>query len=420
MRKISIIAGTFYGNRGAEAMLSTTIGKMRERCGKDIGFNVFSYYPKRDSLLVKDPQIFLYSATPLYLVAVLFPCSVLFRLFEILRLKMLQNFLPDSVRALANSEALVCLAGVSFVEGRTKFILFNIATILPAMILGVPVIKFSQAMGSFKSLTNRIAGKCFLGRCRQIFTRGEKTHSYLQELFEDSTIFQRANDVALLFTPEFCISQEVVGIEEKLSKLNSLHDNGKLIVGICPSVVVSIRAEKAGWDYQARMQELVSEMVGRGYVVALYPNATRGEDMDKTHNNDLPLLDGILQGLSPATLENVISFSGSLNVGQIYSIIQSCDVHAVSRFHAMIASLSLAIPVMVIGWSHKYLEVMEQFGQEDMVLDYKKGSIEPIIHCIERLISERSDRAKKIAETLPANQQLSNRQIDYLVQFLKS
>jgi len=419
MKEVSIIAGTFYGNRGAEAMLSTTIGKLRECYDQEFSVNIYTYYPKRDGLLISDKKISLHSAAPSYLVSVLIPCALLFRLFGFFHLAALQKLLPQSVLALARSEALVCLAGVSFVEGRTKFILFNIATILPSMLLGVPVIKFSQAMGSFKSLTNRVAARYFLGRCQQVFTRGEKTHSYLKELFGDQSIYQRANDVALLYRPEFCLSQELVNIEQKLTELDALHKEGKTIVGICPSVVIAVAAKKSGWDYPARMRELLRGLIDQGYIVALYPNATRGEDMDKTHNNDLPLINEILQGLPPTIQEHVICFTGSLNVAQIFKIIQSCDVHAVSRFHAMIASLALAIPVMVIGWSHKYLEVMEQFGQQDMVLDYQQGTIEPIIDCIERLILERADRSMQISRALPANLELSNRQIDYLVQFLK-
>lgn len=419
MNEVSIVAATFYGNRGAEGMLSTTIGKLREGYAGDLAFNVFTYYPQRDRALVTDGQVSMYSSTPAYLVLVLLPCALLFRLLGFFRLKTLQGLLPGSIQALSRSNALVCLAGVSFVEGRTKFLPFNIATIFPAMLLGVPVVKFAQAMGPFRSLTNRLAAKLFLGRCRQIFTRGEKTHAYLRNLFEDRPVFQRADDVAFLFTRDYCISAPASGLDAQLKKL-AVSAAGRTIVGVCPSVVIENRATADGWDYCLHMQELISGLVKRGYVVALYPNATRGEDMDKAHNNDLPLLHAITKGLDQQINESVVEFSGSLNAEQIHRIISSCDVQAVSRFHAMVASLASAVPVMVIGWSHKYLEVMERFHQEDMVLDYKTGSIEPVLDCVDQLVAERSDRAAQIASALPEVQQLSSRQFDYLVELLKS
>lgn len=419
MKEVSIIAATFYGNRGAEAMLSTTIGLLRETFGREVRCNVFSYYPARDRDLVQDAQVSIHPATPAYLVLALLPGALLHRLLGGLRLRWLQERLPASVRALARSGALVCLAGVSFVDGRDKFIPFNIATLLPALLLGVPVVKFAQAMGPFRSLTNRLAARLVLGRCRRIFTRGARTHAHLQELFGDRPLYQRADDLAFLFRPEFCLSRPAAGLEEPLARLDALRAAGQTLVGVCPSVVVATRAERAGWDYGQRMGELIRGLVARGHAVVLYPNATRGEDMDKIHNNDLPLLETILAGLDPDTRARVVACTGSLNAAQIHAIIRRCDVHLVSRFHAMVAALAAAVPVLVVGWSHKYLEVMERCGQEDMVLDYRAGEVAPILAALDRLLAERQRRATAIQAALPEIRALSAVQFQYLAQLLR-
>lgn len=419
MKTVSIIAATFYGNRGAEGMLSATIGKLREEYGDNQSFNVFSYYPKRDRELVSDSRVSIYSATPAYLVLGLLPCAFLHILFGWLKLSTLQQMLPPSVRALAGSKVLICLAGVSFVEGRTKFIAFNIATIWPAMLLGVPVVKFAQALGPFTTRLNRMTARIFLGRCRMIFARGETTYSHLDALLGESRNYQRADDVAFLFQTKFCISQPSAGFDLILSRLNDRRESGRTIVGVCPSVVVAKRAAAAGWNYRQRMCELIAVLVERGHTVALYPNATRGQDMNKSHNNDLPLLQDIYHRLDSGIREQVVGFFGSLNAEQIHRIINACDVQAVSRFHAMVASLASAIPVLVIGWSHKYLEVMERFAQQDMVLDYNNGSISPVVACLDRLIAERSGRSAAIAAALPGVQRLATRQIDYVIDILK-
>ena len=64
----SIIAATCYGNRGAEAMLETVIGRLRER-EPALRFEVFSYDPADDRRLVDDPQVRIHSSTPFALVA---------------------------------------------------------------------------------------------------------------------------------------------------------------------------------------------------------------------------------------------------------------------------------------------------------------------------------------------------------------
>ena len=420
MKKIAIIAATFYGNRGAEGMLSTTIGKLREAYGNNnVVFNIFSYYPQSDNRLVDDDYVRIYSSTPIYLVLVLLPGALLFRLLSFLRLTSLQRLLPQSVNALEQSNVLICLAGVSFIEGREKFLPFNIATILPAMLLNVPVVKFSQAVGPFKSFINRISAQLLLGRCKQIFSRGDKTHYYLQDLFGQKQIYQRANDIAFLFRPEFCVSLPANNLLSKLSILHTLQQDGKIIIGVCPSIVIAKRAKKDGWDYQKFMLMVVQQLAKRGFVIAIYPNATRGEDMDKTHNNDLPLIDTLCQMLTPYVQKgSVVVFSDSYNAAQIHQIINACNIQVVSRFHAMIASLVCKIPVMVLGWSHKYMEVMALFQQEDMVLDYKKSEIEDIIGCVEKLVLETKKRSSQITNALPVVQKSSNKQIQYILQLL--
>lgn len=419
MKEVSIIAATFYGNRGAEAMLSTTMAEIKAHYNGALRFNVFSYYPARDATLVSDSEIVVYSSKPAYLVSVLLPCAVLYRLLALLGLKTVIGFLPKSVVALARSKMLICLAGVSFVAGRTKFLPFNIATILPAILLGVPVIKFAQALGPFGGFLNRFAARTFLKHCAQIFTRGERTHAHLKELLGSSLNYERADDVAFLFKPEYCKSLPSKGLEEDLLKLKSLRSNGQLVVGVCPSIVVAKRARASGWDYAQGIAHLIDDLVGKGYMVALYPNATRGEDMDKTHNNDLPLLEDIERKLLPETTQIIAKFTGSLNAAQIHKVINACDVHVVSRFHAMVAALSSGIPVLVIGWSHKYLEVMERFDQEDMVIDYKQGGQEAVSTLFDRLLDDRVQRALTIANALSEVKKLSQRQVDFTAEYLR-
>lgn len=419
MKQISIIGGTFYGNRGAEGMLCTVIGELRGKFGDNIKFNVFSYYPDTDRSLVNTENIKIYSSTPGYLVLVMLPCAFIYRLLGVLHLKPLQKYLPEAVRSLASSSALTCIAGVSFIEGRTKFIAFNIATIWPAILMGVPVIKLSQALGPFERQPNRFAAKLFLSRCEKIFSRGRITDSYLQSLFGKTNKFERADDLAFLFQKEYCVSRDAPDLKRNIDILDIHKKEGKTIVGVCPSVVVSIQTDSEGLDYKKIMQDILIGLVKNNYIIAFYPNATRGDDMDKDHNNDLPLMHEILMGLDKITEKNIIGFTGSYNAAQIHQIIGACDVNVVSRFHAMIASLTLCIPVMVIGWSHKYLEVMERFGQEDMVLDYKQGNVSPALEHINKVIVEREIRIRQISEELDKVKGCSTQQITYLIKFLE-
>lgn len=421
MTEIAIIAATFFGNKGAEAMISSTIGKLREAY-PEARFNVYSYYSKIDRTLVSDKKIEFYSASPLYLVTVLNPFALIYKLLGYLRFNTLQQRCPESVKALARSKVLICLAGVSFVDGRTKFLPFNIATILPAMILGTPVVKFAQAVGSFKNPVNAFFAQAFLKRCRMVFTRGNKTHEYLQGLLGGPCEnVRRANDIAFLFQPGFSLSKpELENFPASKSLVESAKNAGKGVVGICPSIVVHKKAEKAGWNYADMVAKIVSALSCKGYHVVLFPNATRGSDASMRHNNDLPLIENIFQELKEDERKNTSLFTGLLNAAQIHEIIRMCDIVAVSRFHAMIGALSLEIPVTVIGWSHKYLEVMELFEQEDMVLSYEEGHHENVVQNIIKLESERVQRAEKIRKLLPEVRALAQSQVDYVCSLIEN
>lgn len=396
-------------------MLATTIGNLRNLNGKNVNFNVFSYYPERDRKLVNDENVDIYSATPVYLVTRLLPCALLLRGLKCVGLSSLARLLPKSVVALERSDVLICIAGVSFIDGRTKFIPFNIATLLPAMLLGVPVVKFAQAMGPFNSWLNRWAARLFLGRCMQVFARGEQTQSHLIELFGNKEVTQRADDVAFLFKASYSLSEPADGLSDALARLTAARRGGKPIVGLCPSVVLAKQKVGGGDEYIKRMQALVFELVNKGWMVALYPNATRGEDMDKTHNNDLPLLSAVLESLEPSVKENVLGFVQSYNADQIHEIIKACDIQIVSRFHAMVASLVSSVPVMVLGWSHKYHEVMACFEQADMVTDFKRWDLTNCLDRAEELMRERKERAETITKALPGVQRRSKRQFDYIL-----
>lgn len=417
MTEISVIGATFYGNRGAEAMLTTTISLLKKK-QDDLNFNVFSYYQTDDQSLINDEQVHIYSSSPIYLVACLIPCSIIYWLLKKVHLSPVQSLLPKSLRALAKSKALICLAGVSYIDGRNKFLPFNMATILPAIILGVPVVKFSQALGPFNTTTNRLAAKYFLPKCNMIYTRGETTHTHMLKLFPKNGNIQRANDIAFLFRPEHSLTEPFNGIDDQLNQLTRARNLNKIVIGICPSNVLSITTKNTSWDYEQSLRFLIEELVSNGYVVAIYPNATRHLHPQKTHNNDLPLLNSIYSELNEETQKETILFHGPINAEGIYHIISNCDGTITSRFHAMVSSLSIGIPVLVIGWSHKYLEVMNLFGQGDLVIDYKDGGTEKIIHNCKELINTLETRSMTIQKNLDDVKFSSQSQVDYVAELI--
>jgi colanic acid/amylovoran biosynthesis protein len=413
MKSVSIIAATISGNRGAEAMLTTTIGMLRSRY-PECRFQVFSYYPEQDRELIHDPQIQVFSATPLALVTVLFPGALLYALGKLPLLGALRRLLPASVRTLDESDVLLDLAGVSFIDGREKFLPFNILTLAPAMILRTPVVKLSQALGPFKHWINRLAARTTLRFCHQIFARGLSTFEHLETLRLGCVHPVPVADVAFLHRPEFSLSTESPQTLQRLSE--ALGAETKPLIGLCPSSVLAAKSLKNAQGYTQSLAELCSRLLDRGFAVLLFPNATRAASGNRLRNNDLPVICEIL--------ETVRSFRGNepalyavdcdINTNGIKQLMAACRIVMVSRFHAMIAALSARQPVIVLGWSHKYREVMESFELADQVFDFKQANLPAILTAIETIAENPGEVEEKLARHHQTVLDASRRQFDYL------
>lgn len=404
MKTVSVIAATVYGNRGAEAMLEAAIGRLRDRW-PDAKFNVFSYYPRQDRLLVTDPSVTIYSAKPLSLVFVHLPFALALWLCRKVGLHGAVRIMPAAVRALAQSDALIDLAGVSFIDGREKYLPFNVLTILPAMLVQVPVFKLSQAMGPFTHSVNRVAAG-LLRRCALVVARGETTRHHLEELGCPSRIVIEAPDVAFGFEARDSLSREgaseVAGLRGTLEDLSR---EGSLVIGICPSSVIAGKAVAEKWSYSDLLAAVATAMLTDGHAVVLFPNATRAEAGDALRNNDLPVIRQVMSRLQPhVAAGRVHAVTGDMCAAHLRSVVECCDCAVVSRFHAMVAALSAGVPVLVLGWSHKYREVMAQFGLETWTYDYREHDAESLVSQVRGLVEAREELAAQIAAVLPSVQ----------------
>jgi colanic acid/amylovoran biosynthesis protein len=411
---VSVIGGTLTGNRGAEAMVCTLVQAIRARC-PDSEFHIFSYYPREDRLVLSDSGVEIHSSTPAALVFLHFPFSFLSMIFRIPWIPGIRRLLPAPIRALARSKVLIDVSGVSFMDGRTKFIPFNVLCILPALMLGVPVVKAAQGIGPCRTRLNRFASRFILSRCKKVYARGAITHSHINELGLPEGIADLAADLAFLFSPGASLTEEnpsyVSGLIKRLSS------SPEKIVGICPSSVVYGKAHALNWDYVSFNAQLMKQMIEMGYRVFLYPNAVRLGAANRFRNNDLEVIKRVLAYYRKSYGESdlIEAVDRNVNADAILRCTKLCHVTLVSRFHAMILSLSAQIPVLVIGWSHKYQEVLSQFELEDWALDYQSHRDRDFIERATALLGEYDLVKAAISSCLGGVKDQARKQIYYVI-----
>lgn len=409
---IGIIGGTLWGNRGAEAMLVTTIGKVRER-HPDESIIIFSYLPDKDRQLIRDQSLRIFSSRPSTLVLEHFLFSLICGFFRLFRVRIPDRFLPESVRVLRECDVLLDISGIAFADGREKFLPFNIMVMLPARLLGVPVVRLSQAMGSFNNPLNWLCAKLFLPRCDYTFARGKVTASHLEKLGLKKWAI--ALDIAFLYQPEFSLTDENSDKVAQLeSRLMAWRESGKRVIGLSPSSVVYAKSIKRGIDYEAQFLELIASLESDYHFVFL-PNATR-EGTTTSRNNDIFVIDKIRQKAPAELQDRVLWCDFDINTAGSRQLIAQCDALVTSRFHGMISGLSLGVPTAVIGWSHKYGEIMAEFGAEDFAIDFSDAA--SAVDMVHRLINSRDAIQAQLRDKLPAVQGSSSSQFDILGKYI--
>jgi polysaccharide pyruvyl transferase WcaK-like protein len=402
--QIAIIGGSLNGNSGAEAMLNTAIRKIEQKFPQ-ASFGIFTPYYKDDLILWKNDRfnkITLIDASPKKLVFIIFPLSILAGFFKYIRLNIVKKIFPEPIRFLWESDVCIDIAGVSFIDSRLIFLPFNILSIYPSFLMQVPVVKYAQATGPYNNFINRFFARLCLKQCNHIFARGTKTFQYIQGLKIAETRYSLSTDVCFCSEMGDCLTENNPSLNDFLTEISEKKATGKILIGICPSSVIFEKLKKMGTSYVDFLTDLTNSLVTHeNYHIVIFANATKEHKPQTFRNNDLPLIVEVADKINSSCIS---SYTANLNADGVKSIINCLDLCVVSRFHAMIFALTLRKPIFVIGWSHKYLEVMEQFGLSEYIADFRDtdfNEIEDVIvnmvakkEMIEQLIDRHIDRAR--------------------------
>lgn len=399
--KVAVIGSALSGNKGAAAMLESGIQQISAR-HPEARFVLLSMYPRSDAEQNEYPAMRVLDASPLRLGVLINSAALLHRLLPPLR-PAIRSAVPE-IAALATADVLLDQGGITFVDGRTKFLVYNVASILPALLVGTPVVKCAQAMGPFRTPLNRLAAKALLPRVAAIVSRGAVTHEHLVGL--GLTNVTAGADLA--FTLEVtdhdaALAQDAVDM--------TFFDDGE-VVGVSPSAVLRKAAEAAGEDYVAEVRRMIDHLTGTlGKKVLLVAHSARANS-DKTHNNDLPLCREIYAGV--ASPDRVLFPDAELSSQALRYLIGRCHVFVASRFHAMVSSLAMGVPTLVIGWSHKYREVLDMFGLAEWAMSHDTYTDATFADRIGALLDDQAAVRARLAAALPQVKATALEQVDVI------
>ena len=399
MKEIAIIGATLSGNKGAASMLQAGLDLIPEYAG-DIRVNVLSVYPDADRKLNQDKQVSIVQAKPWQLMLMI-PLSLAGRLFSpSLRLM-------PALRVLNRSDLLIDMSGISFVDGRGgATLVYNIACILPALILGKKVLKYSQALGPFNHPLNRLVARLLLSQVAINVARGAKTLEHTKELGLSNV--ELCADAAFAMVERNTVEEELA-----LAALNRF--DGRPIVGISASSVVRKYADRHGVDYCQILAEFIDKVTTKGYGVWLIAHAVR-KSKKSGHTSDVETCETIYAQVSHKAFCHLITEDHS--PATLRRIIGECDLFVASRFHAMVSSLAKGIPTLVTSWSHKYREVLEQFGLREWTVNHQSLTTRDLLDGFDRLVEQQDEVRTRIAQHLPEVMASSRRNAEVAARLL--
>lgn len=334
LKKISILGGNAR-NKGALLMLENTINILRES-GVET-FYIFTPYPSQDKKFIEK-----YKNTNLNVFLVKWdPKNIIISYFYSL-IKSKKTKINSSIFC---SDLVLDISGISFVENRgLKYLIYNSLTVLIPFNLGKKIIKLPQSFGPLNSKFYKFVSRKCLSKCKVIFSRGLISKKTLDEIGIKN------------------IQITDLGFARNIDA----SDNKTNVIGIQPSIVVKKYFKKINLDYEIFLSKLIDKLLKLNFKIIVFPQSYSQIESDYTFNDSI-----IINMLEKKFLSNnsIEFINNDLSLEEIFEIYQKLDICITSRFHGMITSLMSEVPVIVIGWNHKYEEILMDFNLEKFSLD---------------------------------------------------
>jgi colanic acid/amylovoran biosynthesis protein len=275
----------------------------------------------------------------------------------------------EYLRELLNADLVVDLSGFAMTDKRplSRRIVYA-AEILTARLFGVPFVVFTQALGPFKQATSRLLARLCLPYATLVCARGESTVEYLARLgVVNRTKVIRCADSAYLFpissgsdsSPTLPVAKGLSGpvigivtnsnIVERTPGEGSHNSYIRLLAGIVDHLVANYGARPVFICHEIYEERKDDAWVARQVIAA------------SSHADTITVVSG---NNSAETLKKMI--------GEL-------DFLVASRFHSLVAALSLAVPSIAIAWAHKYHELFAEAGLEGFVFDAEELELERFI-----------------------------------------
>ena len=285
--------------------------------------------------------------------------------------------------ALKDADVIVDVWGIMFTDFLGKNTLINRfregLRLLLGKIYGIPVVKATAALGPFNLKWNRRLAYFYLKHCvNKVMTRDEKSFNELKKIGVVTDVYLTADTAFLL-------------PYEEIPPLFSGTSKGNVLVSVSHQATSRATDEQSYLDI---ISKFIKQVIDTYEIsVTLLPNAIVPED------DDLRIAQKINDLVANENCK-LVDPTG-LTAMQIKGVVAQSSVVVASRYHTVIAALSLEKPTISIGWHHKYRGVLGLFGMEEWDMPVDTLELDSLQQKFDELWKQRTALSRTIALKLP-------------------
>ena len=257
-----------------------------------------------------------------------------------------------------------------------------------------PYIFLPQAWGPFRKEDVADWANKLSQVADMIVSRDDESSKHLAQLQKNPVLeVRQCSDIAFRFqgAPSF-VGNDI---------LNSLGISGnRPVIGLVPNMRIYERTTGNGASnlYVKLLIALANHCIEvLGVDVLLAPNEIKVPGIQEAD-------DRFLCGIVSAHIreaKHCFTLRDYYSSETVKSILGQVDLLIASRFHSLVFALSQGIPVLALGWSHKYYELLRPFGLEEYVVDYDKLDTADVISLAEKAWQQRKFTGEHICGIVP-------------------
>lgn len=247
---------------------------------------------------------------------------------------------------------------------------------------GKKIIMLPQAFGAFTDLKLRDKMKTVLDHADLVFARDKYSFEYLQGLEGEKSCIGLRPDFTNLIK----------------GKLPKDFDSSKYQVAIIPNnKLLESSVFQNRTEYVEFLKNVCNLILSKGKIPFFLihegvKDLRLAEEVNQTFLLDIPILKE----------DNPLHVKG---------IIGTVDAVITSRFHGLVSALAQAVPCLCVGWSHKYLALMEDYDySEGLLRDSELKGNEMLQDKIHMILDNESAQQvrKKLEQNSTKQKQLAN------------